>query len=65
MRVIRKRRRLALFLAIAAVVALTAAGAAYALTAFSFKYATQKRATSASVTWLSPRTRTSLSGVNR
>jgi hypothetical protein len=42
MRVIRKRRGLALFLAIAAVVALTAAGAAYALTAFSFKYASPK-----------------------
>jgi hypothetical protein len=42
MSVIRTRRRLALLLAIATVVALSAAGAAYALTASSFKYSSPK-----------------------
>jgi hypothetical protein len=42
MRVIHTRRRLALFLGISALVALVAAGAAYALTASSFKYSSPK-----------------------
>jgi hypothetical protein len=42
MRSIRRRRRLALFLGIGGLVALTAAGAAYALTASSFKYSSAK-----------------------
>jgi hypothetical protein len=42
MRVIRTRRRLALFLGMAVLVAFGAAGAAYALTAKSFKYSSPK-----------------------
>ena len=42
MKVIRSRNRLALFLGVAAVVALVAAGAAYALTSSSFKYSSPK-----------------------
>jgi len=42
MRAIRKRRRLALFFGIGALVALVAAGAAYALTANSFRYSSPK-----------------------
>jgi hypothetical protein len=42
MRVIRKRQRLALFLIIGATLALTAAAAAYALTASSFTYSSPK-----------------------